>query len=80
MLTRRDRRINHILNSAPPGAHFQGFGGSSIRQETLVFSYKGDEYRLPVYPKAWKGGPTEIGDCYGCFGLFSWADFEEEDW
>jgi len=74
----RTRRIAKLQKTAPPGAHFIGFGGSSIRQETLVFDIDHQEYRLPVFPDAWKS-PDEIGAEYGCIGLFDWSEYEPDE-
>ncbi len=70
-LNPREARIEHIKRNAHDSWSFEGFGGSSVRHETLVFfdpcdrGEGGGEVRIPVYPSAWNG-IEDVEREYGC--------------
>lgn len=64
-----------IKSSAPEGAVFLGYGGSSVAYETLVFSYQGIEVRFPRLPMMFS--PDEVENLYGCFSGEDWKDVLE---
>lgn len=66
----RQERIKALKASAPEEAIFEGFGGSAIAFETLVWYYKGKEFRIPVFPEIFD--PHDVAYEYGCISRADW--------
>lgn len=51
---------------------FQGYGGSDPDYETLVYTYRGIEIRIPVMPAVFD--PESVSSEYGCFSALTLDD------
>ncbi len=91
-MTTRKARLEHLLETAPKGARFLGYGGMSREYETAVFlDPDGYEIRFPFRPSAFarlgaskgRDAYAEIEAGYGCFAAWDWDAYAENcdgDW
>lgn len=89
----RQARIAAIKAEAPEDSHFEGFGGSTIALETLVFNVSrrapalhswlpySFEVRIPVFPSQWADDLNDvtsaIEEAYGCIALLDWGELAD---
>ena len=85
----RTEMIERHKQEAPEDSYFQGFGGSSVAFETMVFSVSRDapaigirmpysfEVRIPLKLRAWVGGLEAIEQEYGCIAIRDWSELED---